>query len=26
LTIVTRNGRDFANTGVEVLNPFQATP
>jgi toxin FitB len=26
LTIVTRNARDFAKTGVEVLNPFQATP
>ena len=26
LTMVTRNARDFANTGVEVLNPFQATP
>jgi toxin FitB len=26
LTMVTRNARDFANTGVEALNPFQATP
>jgi hypothetical protein len=26
LTVVTRNARDFASTGVEVLNPFQSIP
>jgi predicted nucleic acid-binding protein len=24
LTVVTRNARDFADTGVQVLNPFQS--
>ena len=26
LILVTRNARDFAETGVEVLNPFEPTP
>lgn len=26
LTIVTRNARDFASTGAEVLNPFEPFP
>jgi toxin FitB len=26
LTVVTRNARDFASTGAEVLNPFEPLP